>query len=109
MLIEREDFAAGTSSRSTKLAHGGVRYLEKAVKNFDYGQLKLVFEALHERKTMLDTAPHLAHTLPIMTVSQENAEYLCHLLLVIYHRSSSSCSSPLTKVSCIEKMCCTTP
>lgn len=45
-LVEREDFAAGTSSRSTKLVHGGVRYLEKAVWKLDYGQLKLVFEAL---------------------------------------------------------------
>lgn len=68
LLVEKEDFAAGTSSRSTKLVHGGVRYLEKAFKNFDYGQLKLVFEALHERKTVLDSAPHLAIPLPIMTV-----------------------------------------
>mmetsp|Transcript_2052 Transcript_2052/g.6639 ORF Transcript_2052/g.6639 Transcript_2052/m.6639 type:complete len:596 (+) Transcript_2052:1662-3449(+) len=67
LLIEREDFAAGTSSRSTKLVHGGVRYLEKAFKNLDYGQLKLVFEALHERKAVLDSAPHLATPLPIMT------------------------------------------
>jgi len=67
LLIEKEDFAAGTSSRSTKLVHGGVRYLEKAFKNLDYGQLKLVFEALHERKAVLDSAPHLATPLPIMT------------------------------------------
>lgn len=67
-LIEREDFAAGTSSRSTKLVHGGVRYLEKAFFSFDYGQLKLVFEALHERKRMLENAPHLCNALPIMTV-----------------------------------------
>jgi glycerol-3-phosphate dehydrogenase len=66
--VEREDFAAGTSSRSTKLVHGGVRYLEKAFKGLDYGQLKLVFEALHERRTVLDIAPHLATALPIMTV-----------------------------------------
>lgn len=70
-LVEREDFASETSSRSTKLAHGGVRYLEKAFKNLDYGQLKLVFEALHERRTILDVAPHLANALPIMTVSSE--------------------------------------
>ena len=68
-LVEAEDFAAGTSSRSTKLVHGGVRYLEKAVMKLDYGQLKLVFEALHERKTVLDIAPHLTNNLPIMTVS----------------------------------------
>ena len=67
ILVEKEDFAAGTSSRSTKLVHGGVRYLEKAFKNLDYGQLKLVFEALHERKAVLDSAPHLATPLPIMT------------------------------------------
>ena len=66
-LVEAEDFAAGTSSRSTKLVHGGVRYLEKAVMNLDYGQLKLVFEALRERKTVLDIAPHLTNSLPIMT------------------------------------------
>ena len=67
-LVEREDFAAGTSSRSTKLVHGGVRYLEKAFFSFDYGQLKLVFEALHERKRLLENAPHLCNALPIMTV-----------------------------------------
>ncbi len=67
-LVEREDFGSGTSSKSTKLVHGGVRYLEKAVFNLDYGQLKLVFEALHERKRMLENAPHLCTALPIMTV-----------------------------------------
>ncbi|KAK9808809.1 hypothetical protein WJX72_004100 [[Myrmecia] bisecta] len=66
-LVEKEDFAAGTSSRSTKLVHGGVRYLEKAVFHLDYGQLKLVFEALHERKRLLENAPHLTQALPIMT------------------------------------------
>ena len=67
--MEREDFASGTSSKSTKLVHGGVRYLEKAVFNFDTQQLKLVFEALHERKRLLQNASHLADALPIMTVS----------------------------------------
>eukprot|EP00884_Botryococcus_braunii_P011342 jgi/Botrbrau1/20208/Bobra.31_1s0005.1 len=66
-LVEREDFSSGTSSKSTKLVHGGVRYLEKAVFNLDAGQLKLVFEALHERKRILQNAPHLSHPLPIMT------------------------------------------
>ena len=75
-LIEREDFAAGTSSRSTKLVHGGVRYLEKAVFNLDYGQLKLVFEALHERKRLLENAPHLSCALPIMTV--------CHMFSFVF-------------------------
>ncbi|KAL8145842.1 glycerol-3-phosphate dehydrogenase SDP6, mitochondrial isoform X2 [Apium graveolens] len=66
-LVEREDFASGTSSRSTKLIHGGVRYLEKAVFNLDYGQLKLVFHALNERKQLIANAPHLCHALPCMT------------------------------------------
>ena len=56
-LVERDDFAAGTSSKSTKLVHGGVRYLEKAVWELDYNQYKLVKEALRERKYFLHTAP----------------------------------------------------
>ena len=67
-LIERDDFGSGTSSRSTKLIHGGVQYLEKAVFQLDYSQLKLVFEALKERRIMLENAPHLSSKLPIMTV-----------------------------------------
>jgi glycerol-3-phosphate dehydrogenase len=65
-LVERDDFAAGTSSKSTKLVHGGVRYLEKAVWELDYKQYSLVKEALRERKYFLDTAPHLSMWLPIM-------------------------------------------
>lgn len=63
----RGDFSSGTSSRSTKLLHGGVRYLEKAVFNLDYGQLKLVFHALEERKQVIENAPHLCQALPCMT------------------------------------------
>lgn len=47
--------------------NSGVRYLEKAVFNLDYGQLKLVFHALKERKQLIDNAPHLCHALPCMT------------------------------------------
>ncbi|KAF7563682.1 hypothetical protein G7046_g466 [Stylonectria norvegica] len=65
-LVERDDFSSGTSSKSTKLVHGGVRYLEKAVFNLDYGQLQLVMEALRERKTFLNIAPHLSSSLPIL-------------------------------------------
>jgi glycerol-3-phosphate dehydrogenase len=65
-LVERDDFASGTSSKSTKLVHGGVRYLEKAVWQLDYSQYKLVKEALRERRYFLDTAPHLSSWLPIM-------------------------------------------
>ncbi|KAL2755275.1 hypothetical protein ACRALDRAFT_1051258 [Sodiomyces alcalophilus JCM 7366] len=65
-LVERDDFSSGTSSKSTKLVHGGVRYLEKAVMNLDYPQLELVMEALRERKTFLEVAPHLSSSLPIL-------------------------------------------
>ena len=52
--------------RGPKLVHGGVRYLEKAVFQLSYGQLKLVFEAL-QAKNLLRNAPHLARPLPIAT------------------------------------------
>ncbi|KAI1845412.1 hypothetical protein JX265_005273 [Neoarthrinium moseri] len=65
-IVERDDFSSGTSSKSTKLVHGGVRYLEKAVWNLDYSQYQLVREALKERKYFLQTAPHLSMWLPIM-------------------------------------------
>lgn len=58
-LIEANDFAYGTSSRSSKLIHGGIRYLE----NFDF---KLVFEALSERSKLFEMAPHLVHPLRFM-------------------------------------------
>lgn len=49
-VVERNDFSSGTSSRSTNLLHGGVRYLENAVKHLDWTDFKLVTEALHERR-----------------------------------------------------------
>jgi glycerol-3-phosphate dehydrogenase len=67
VLIEKEDFAAETSSKSTKLIHGGVRYLEQAFKNFDFAQLKQVRHGLEERHTVLANAPHLARPLALMT------------------------------------------
>ncbi|ODA80708.1 hypothetical protein RJ55_03667 [Drechmeria coniospora] len=77
-LVERDDFSAGTSSKSTKLVHGGVRYLEKAVWNLDYSQLELVVEALRERRGFLDIAPHLSSSLPILLPLQRwwQAPYL---------------------------------
>ena len=55
-LVERDDVASGTSSRSSRLIHGGVRYLE-------HGYLRLVFEASRERRTLLRIAPHLVRPL----------------------------------------------
>jgi glycerol-3-phosphate dehydrogenase len=56
LLLEQSDFAKGTSSRSTKLIHGGVRYLQQ-------GNLSLVLEALRERGLLIRNAPHLVHNL----------------------------------------------
>lgn len=66
-MVERDDFAAGTSSRSTKLVHGGVRYLEKAALNLDMQQYALVKEALQERAVLLENAKHLSSALPLLT------------------------------------------
>lgn len=66
-LIEKNDFAAETSSKSTKLIHGGVRYLEQAFKNLDFAQLKQVRHGLEERQIVLQNAPHLARPLPLIT------------------------------------------
>src|SRR5690606_38770189 len=80
VLFEQSDFAKGTSSRSTKLAHGGVRYLAQ-------GNIKLVFEALHERGLMLKNAPHLVTTLPFIIPSYRWWEkYFYGLGLMIYDR-----------------------
>src|SRR2546425_4170629 len=55
-LIDKGDFASGTSSVSSKLVHGGLRYLE-------HGDFRLVHEALHERRLLLKNAPHLVRPL----------------------------------------------
>ncbi len=66
-LIEKRDFAAGTSSRSSKLIHGGLRYLEHL-------DVKLVREALHERRLLLETlAPHLVRATPFLFPLQRPA------------------------------------
>ena len=58
-LVERDDFASGTSSKSSKLVHGGLRYLQN-------GDVGLVYEALHERQRLLRNAPHLVKVLPFL-------------------------------------------
>jgi glycerol-3-phosphate dehydrogenase len=64
VLLESHDFAKGTSSRATKLVHGGVRYLAQ-------GNISLVSEALHERTNLLHNAPHLAQPLPFVMPSYQ--------------------------------------
>lgn len=58
-LVERDDFASGTSSKSSKLVHGGLRYLQQ-------GDVRLVYQALRERKRLRRNAPHLVKVLPFM-------------------------------------------
>ncbi|KAG5499750.1 hypothetical protein GH5_03884 [Leishmania sp. Ghana 2012 LV757] len=65
-MVDMGDYAGETSSRSTKLIHGGIRYLQKAVFQVDPMQLKLVAEALRERTIMIHQAPHLCHSLPTL-------------------------------------------
>jgi glycerol-3-phosphate dehydrogenase len=65
-LVEKYDFSSGTSSRSTKLIHGGVRYLQKAIMGLDFEQYRMVKEALHERANLIEIAPHLSYPFPIM-------------------------------------------
>src|ERR671935_970829 len=65
-LVERDDWSCGTSSRSSKMVHGGLRYLQ----NFDLG---LVREALLERQLLVRLAPHLVKPLPFLVPSFEGA------------------------------------
>ncbi len=58
-LVERDDFASGTSSKSSKMVHGGLRYLQQ-------GDVRLVYEALAERQRLLRNAPHLVRELPFL-------------------------------------------
>ena len=58
-LVERDDFASGTSSKSSKLVHGGLRYLQN-------GDVRLVYQALRERRRLLRNAPHLVRVLPFL-------------------------------------------
>lgn len=85
VVLERTDFAAATSARSTKLIHGGVRYLELAVKTLDVGQLRLVADALHERKQFVEAAPHLCAPLPIVLPCYSHATLIYfHVALKLY-------------------------
>src|SRR5437763_10072634 len=72
LLLEQSDFSKGTSSRSTKLVHGGVRYLAQ-------GNIGLVYTALKERGLLLKNAPHLVHKLPFIIPCYSSWEQLKYL------------------------------
>ena len=80
-LIERGDFAIGTSSRSSKLIHGGVRYLEM-------GDVSLVFEAVRERQRLMRLAPHLARPqsflLPVYEDRKKHSVFILDVGLTLY-------------------------
>lgn len=80
ILVEAEDFGGATSSKSTKLIHGGVRYLEQAVKKLSIGQFKMVRKALKERKTLLQIAPFITRPLQLITPCRTWVEGLYYFI-----------------------------
>ena len=69
VLLEAGDFAGATSSAATKIIHGGVRYLEEAIKGLDLQEYHVLVRALHERVRMLENAPHLTRSLEFLVPS----------------------------------------
>jgi glycerol-3-phosphate dehydrogenase len=92
LLLEKYDFAKGTSSRATKLVHGGVRYLAQ-------GNIRLVREALYERGRLLQNAPHVCHTLSFIVPSYKWwQKWYYGLGLWVYEFLSSKLSLGKTKL-----------
>lgn len=97
-IIDKKDFASETSSRSTKLIHGGVRYLEQAFKKLDFAQLKQVRHGLEERHIVLKNAPHLARPLALMTPVSSWIEGLYFKIgLQLYDTFATNDSLPKSK------------
>src|SRR5215813_8031048 len=69
VLLEAGDFAGSTSSAATKIIHGGVRYLEEAIKGVDLQEYHVLVRALHERVRMMENAPHLTRRLEFLVPS----------------------------------------
>lgn len=80
ILIEKNDFGSATSGKSTKLIHGGVRYLEQAVKKLSIPQFVMVRKALKERRTLLKVAPHITHPLALLTPCRNLFEGLYYFI-----------------------------
>ncbi|MFQ6342008.1 FAD-dependent oxidoreductase [Campylobacter sp. VTCC 70190] len=97
LLVEAKDFAKGTSSRSTKLLHGGVRYLAQ-------GDFALVYEALHERQLLIQNAPHLCKKQAFIIPSENFFSTLYYTLgLKIYALMAGKMS--LGKTTMLNKIC----
>lgn len=109
LLIEKKDFGAATSGKSTKLIHGGVRYLEQAVKKLSIAQYKMVRKALKERRTLLKIAPHITRPLQLITPCRtwiEGAYYFIGLKLYdwISGRTNIGGSELLTRKKALERI-----
>ncbi|MFL2535021.1 MAG: FAD-dependent oxidoreductase [Candidatus Azotimanducaceae bacterium] len=78
LLVEARDFASGTSSRSTKLVHGGIRYLQQ-------GQWQLVREAALERQRIAEIAPHLAEPTDLLLIAANSWLFLKYLVGVMIY------------------------
>ena len=97
LLVEQYDFGKGTSSRSTKLIHGGVRYLQQ-------GNIRLVRDALKERGLLLKNAPHLAHRLKLVLPSYRWYETLYYGLgLKVYNFLSGKLSLGKSEMMSIKR------
>src|SRR6478736_2248291 len=88
-LCEQGDFAGATSSASSKLIHGGLRYLE-------YGELRLVRDALHEREVLLRIAPHISRPMQFVLphMPELRAAWMIRLGLLFYDHLSTRSTLP---------------
>jgi len=93
-LVEKNDLASGTSSKSSKLIHGGLRYLE-------YGEFRLVREALRERETLMRIAPHLVSPLRIVLPHHKGLrpKWMLRLGLFMYDHIGGGRTLPGTSVA----------
>ena len=97
LLLEQADFGKGTSSRSTKLIHGGVRYLQQ-------GNIRLVRDALRERGLLLKNAPHIAHPIKLVLPAYRWYEKLYYGLgLKLYNFLSAKLSLGTTEILSVKK------
>jgi glycerol-3-phosphate dehydrogenase len=101
VLLDAGDFAGATSSAATKIIHGGVRYLEEAIKDVDPKEYHVVVRALHERIRMLNNAPYLTRQLEFLVPSYSwlNAAYLDIGLKIYDWLAGSARISPSKYVS----------
>lgn len=97
VLCEKDDLAQGTSSRSSRLIHGGLRYLE-------HGQLRLVREALHEREILLRIAPHLVRPMRFVLphVAGMRPAWMLRLGLFLYDHLAHRASLPASRTAWLD-------